>query len=123
MVKYNKVNVKLSDSQLDNLKSAAKQQTVVTLIINVKIFNGNNLPHELILKTRQATKLRNRIENNISTDIQLSRGPISEMIQSGGFLGSLLSKLACPLMKVAVSLAKNILAPSGITTAAPAIDV
>ena len=123
MVKYNKVNVKLSDSQIDNLKPAAKQQTVVTLIINVKIFNGNNLPHELILKTRQATKLRNRIENNISTDIQLSRGPISEMIQSGGFLGSLLSKLACPLMKVAVSLAKNILAPSGITTAAPAIDV
>ena len=122
MVKYNKVNVKLSDSQLNNLKSAAKQQTVVTLIINIKMFNGNNLPHELILKTRQATKLRNGIENNISTDIQLSRGPISEMIQSGGFLGSLLSKLAGPLMKVAVSLAKNILAPSGITAAAPAID-
>ena len=122
MVKYNKVNVKLSDSQLNNLKSAAKQQTVVTLIINIKMFNGNNLPHELILKTRQATKLRNGIENNIPTDIQLSRGPISEMIQSGGFLGSLLSKLAGPLMKVAVSLAKNILAPSGITAAAPAID-
>ena len=107
MVKYNKVNVKLSDSQLNNLKSAAKQQTVVTLIINIKMFNGNNLPHELILKTRQATKLRNGIENNISTDIQLSRGPISEMIQSGEFLGSLLSKLAGPLMKVAVSLAKK----------------
>ena len=44
------------------------------------------------------------------------------MDQSGGFLGSLLSKLAGPLMKVAVPLAKNILVPLGITAAASAID-
>ena len=43
--------------------------------------------------------------------------------QSGWFLGSLLSNLAGPLMKVAVPLAKNILAPLGITAAATAIDV
>ena len=58
----------------------------------------------------------------MSTDIKLSRAQISKIIQLGGFLGVLLSKLAGPLMKVAVSLAKNILAPLGITTAASAVD-
>ena len=46
----------------------------------------------------------------------------SKIIQSGGFLGSLLSKLAGPLMKVAIPLAKNTLAPLGITAATSAID-
>ena len=59
MVEYNKVNIKLSDSQLNKLKSAAKNQTGVALRMNIKIFNGNNLPHELSLTTRQKTKLRN----------------------------------------------------------------
>ena len=58
----------------------------------------------------------------MSTDIKRSRVQISIRIQSGGFLGSLLSKLAGSLMKVAV-LAKNILAPLGITAASSAIDV
>ena len=53
MVEYNKVNVKSSDSQLNKLKSAAKKQTGVTLRINIKIFNGNNLPHELLLIARK----------------------------------------------------------------------
>ena len=52
------------------------------------------------------------------TDIKLSKAQISKIIQSRGFLGSLLSKLACPLMKVAVLSAKNILAPLRITAAA-----
>ena len=67
-------------------------------------------------------KLRNAFNNNISTDLKLSKGQISKIIQSGGFLGSLLSKLAGPLMKVAIPLAKNVLAPLGITAAASAID-
>ena len=71
------------------------------------MFEGNNLPHELLLTTAQKTKLRNVFKNNMSTDIKLSKTQISEIIQSGGFLGSLLSKIACPLMKVAVPLAKN----------------
>ena len=58
----------------------------------------------------------------MSIDIKLSKAQITKIIQSGGFLGSLLSKLAGPLMKVAVPLAKNILAPLGITAAASAID-
>ena len=48
MVHYNKVNVKLSDSQLNKLKTAIKNQTGVTLRININMFNRNNLPHELI---------------------------------------------------------------------------
>ena len=85
------------------------------------MFKGNNLPHELLLRTRQ-TKLRNAFENSMSTDIKLSRAQISKIIQSSGFSGALLSKRAGPLIKVAVPLLKNILAPLGITAAASAID-
>ena len=62
MFEYNKVNVKLSDSQLNKLKSAVKNRQDLTLRMNITIFNGNNLPHELILTTRQNTKLRNAFE-------------------------------------------------------------
>ena len=55
------------------------------------------------------------------TNLTLSKGQISKIIQSGGFLGSLLSKLAGPLMKVAIPLAKNVLAPLGITAATSAV--
>ena len=58
----------------------------------------------------------------MSTDLKLSRAQISKIIQSGGFSGSLLSKLASPFMKVAIPLGKNVLAPLGITAAASAID-
>ena len=86
------------------------------------MLDGNDLPHELLLPTIQKTKLRNAFNNNVSTDLMLSKAQISKIIQSGGFLGSLFSKLAGPLMKVDVSLAKNILALLGITAAASAID-
>ena len=87
------------------------------------MFNANNLPHELLLTTRQKTKVRNPFNNNnMSTDLKLSKAQISEIIQSGGFLGSLLSKIAGPLMKIAIPLAKNVLARLGITAAASAID-
>ena len=74
----------------------------------MKILNGNDLPHELLLTIRQKTKLRNAFNNNMSTDLKLSRAQISKIIQSGGFLGSLLSKLAGLLMKVTIPLAKNV---------------
>ena len=118
----NKVNVKLTDTQLKKLKTAVKNKTGTTLRRSLKMLDGNDLPHELLLTTRQKTKLRNAFNNNMSTDLKLSKAQISKIIQSGGFLGSLLSKLAGPLMKVAVPLAKNILAPLGITAAALAID-
>ena len=80
MVRYNKVNVKLSDSQLNKLKTAVKNQTRVTLRMSIKMFNGNNSPHELLLKIRQTTKLRSEFENNMSTDIKLSKARISKLI-------------------------------------------
>ena len=86
------------------------------------MLDGNNLPHDLLLKTRQKIKLRNAFNNNMSTDLKLSRTQISKIIQSGGFLGSLLSKLADPLMKVGIPLAKIVLALLGITAAASAVN-
>ena len=91
--------------------------------MNIKMINGNNLPHELLLTTRQKTKLRNTFENNMSTDIKLSKAQTSKIIQYGGFLGSsLLIKIAGSLMKEAVSLAKNTLALLGTTAAASVVD-
>ena len=122
MVECNKVNVKLSDTQLKKIKTAVKNKTGTTLRISLKTFNGNDLPHELLLTTGQKTKLRNAFNNNMSTDLKLSRAQISKIIRSGGFLGSLLSKIAGALMKIAIPLAKTVLAPLGITAAASAID-
>ena len=117
MIEYNNANTKLSDLQLNKLKSAVQNQTEITLRMNIKMFNGINLTHELLLTTREKTKPRKAFRNNMSTAIKLSKTKISDIIKSGGFLGSLLSKIAYPLMKVAVQLGKNILAPSGITAA------
>ena len=122
MVEYTKVNVKLSDAQLKKLKTAAKDKTRITLRMSLKMFAGNDLPHELLLTTRQKIKLRNAFNNNMSTNSKLSKAQISKIIQSEGFLGSLLSKLSGPLMKVAIPLAKNVLALLEITAAASAID-
>ena len=95
MVEYSKPNVK-----------SYKNKTGTTLRMNLKMFHGNDLPHELLLITRQKTNLRNAFNNNMLTDLTLSKAQISRIIQPGGFLGSLLSKLARPLMKVAILLAK-----------------
>ena len=72
MLEYNTVNVKLSDSQLNKLKNAVKNKQGTTLRMNARMFSGNNLLHQLLLTTRQTTKLRNTIENNMSTDVKLS---------------------------------------------------
>ena len=87
MAEYSKVNVKLSDAQLKKLKTAAKNKTGGTLRISFKIFKRNDLLHELLLTTRQKTKLRNAFNNSMSTDLKLSKAAISKIIQSGGFLG------------------------------------
>ena len=124
MVEYSKVNVKLSDSQIKKLKDAVKDNAGTTLRINFKMFDTNDSPHELLLTTRQKTKLRNASNNKTSADLKLSKTQIVKMIKSGGFLGSLLSKLAGLLMKIAIAIpfAKNVLAPLGITAATSALD-
>ena len=90
--------------------------------LGIRNFNKDERPHEVLLTTRQNTKLRNAGNNNSATDIKLSKAQIKKIRQSGGFLGNLLSKLAGPLMKVALPLAKNVLAPLGLTAAMSATD-
>ena len=122
MVEYSQANARLSDTQLKKLKIFVKNKTETTLRMSLKMFDENDVPHELLMTTRQRTKLRNAFNNNMSTDLKLSKAQISKIIQSGWFLESSLSKLAGPLMKVAVPLAKNILVPLGIAATASAID-
>ena len=89
--------------------------------MNARMFNSDNLPHELLLTTRQTTKLRNAIENNMSTDINLSKAQISKIIYSGGFLGKLLGLL----LKTGLPLLKSVIKPLGLlglTAASSAID-
>ena len=92
MAEFSKKNVKLSDIQLKKLKTAVKNKTGTSLRISLKMFNRSDLPHDLLLATRQKTKSRNAFNNNMSTDLKFSKAQILRIIQSGGFLGSLLSK-------------------------------
>ena len=126
MVEYNTINIKLSDSQLNKLKSAVKNKQGTTLRMNARMFSANNVPHELLLTTRPTSTLRNAIENNMPTDIKLSKDQISKIIQSGGLLGKLLgplSKTGLPLIKNIIKpLAKSVSIPLGLTAAASAAD-
>ena len=110
MTQYNSLNVKLSNSQLNKLKSAIKNETDVVLRISSgMVGNSNdntNFPHILLLTDRQVANIRKAFANNLSTDVKFSKTQLLKMSQSGGFLENLLSKLAGPLMKVAMPLAK-----------------
>ena len=108
MVEYSKANLKLSNTQLKKLKNAFKYKTRTTLRMILKMLDVNDLPHELLLTARQKTSQINAFNNNMSTDLKLTKAQISKILQAGGFLGSLISKLADPLMKVAVPFAKII---------------
>ena len=88
-----------------------KKKTVATLAMSLKMLDGKYLPHELLLTTREQTRLRNAFNNNMPTDLTLSKAQISKIVQSGRCFGLLLSKLAGALMKGAIPLAKNVLAP------------
>ena len=122
MVEYSKVNCKLTNIQLNKFKKAVKSNEGATLRLGIRNVNKDELPHALLLTTRQNTKLRDALNNISATDMKLSKAQIKKIIQSAGFLGKLLSKLAGPLMKVALPLAKNVLAPLGLTAAMSAID-
>ena len=122
MVEYSKVNCKLTNGQLNKLKKEVKFNKGTKLRLGIKTFNKDELPHELLLTTKHNTKLRNAINNNLAADIKLNKAQIKKLIQSEGFLGKLLSKLVGPLMKAAMPLAKNVLAPLGLTAAMSLID-
>ena len=130
MTQYNSLNVKLSNSQLNKLKSSIKNETDVVLIISSNMVGNSNdntnFPHELLLTNRQVANIRKAFANHSSIDIKLSKTQLSKMIQSGGFLGKLLGpllKTGLPLMKSVIKpLAKSVLIPLGLTASASAAD-
>ena len=70
----------LLDSQIKKLKGVVKDHTGTTLRINLKMFDKNDLQHELLLTTRQKAKLRNGFNNNMSADLKLSKTQIVKII-------------------------------------------
>ena len=85
MAEYSKVNVKLSNKQLKELKNIVKNKTGTTLRNILKMFDANDLPQEFLFSTRQKTKLKNAFNNKISTDLKLSKTQIFKIIHSEGF--------------------------------------
>ena len=128
MTQYNSLNVKLSNSQLNKLKSAIKNETKVVLRLSSNMMGDieTNFPHKLLLTNRQVENHRKAFANHLSTDIKLSKIQLSKMIQSGGFLGRLLGpliKTGLPLVKNVIKLlTKSVLTPLGLTAAASATD-
>ena len=128
MIQYNSLNVKLSDSQLNKLKSAMKTESEIVLRSSPNMIGDNetNFPHQLLLTNRQVANICKAFTNHSSIDIKLSKSQLSTMIQSGGFLGRLLSpllKTGLPLIKNVIKpLAKSVLIPLGLTAAASAAD-
>ena len=129
MVQYYKIDLHLTDLQL---KILGKQQDHFGIIIQInngttirlsnKNFNKNQLLHELHLTQKQMEKLIEKIKNNMSTDIKLSKVQINKIIKEGGNLGRLLISFLPKLIKPAISIGKNILAPLGLSAAMSATD-
>ena len=124
------MDVKLSNLQLNKLKSAIKNETDVVLRLSSNMVGNSgentNFPHDLLLTDRQAATILKAFANNLSTDIKFSKAQLSKMIQSGGFLGKLLGplvKTGLLLIKSVIKpLAKSVLVPLGLTAAALAVD-
>ena len=96
MTQYNKINIKLSTSQLKKLKSAIKNETEVIIRISPDMMGDSNdetnFPHELLLTDRQVSTIHKAFSNNSSANIKFSKTQLSKMTQSGVFLG----RLVCP---------------------------
>ena len=130
MTQYNRLNVKLSRSQLNKLKAATKNETDVVIRLSPNMIGDSNdianFPHELLLTDRQVSSIRKELANNSSHDIKFSKTQLSKMIQSGRFLGKLLGPLletGLPLIKNVITLlAKSVLIPLGLTASASAAD-
>ena len=111
MTQYNSLNVKLSNSQLNKLKSAMKNETEVVLRLLPNMIGDSNdetnFPHKLLIADRQVSNIRKSFADNSSTDIKFSKTQLSKMIQSGGFIGKLLGSL----LKTGLPLIKNVITP------------
>ena len=130
MTQYNTLNVKLSNSQLNKLKSGIKNGTEVTLKISSNVVGDsndqNNFPHKLLLTNTKVLRLRKTFANGLSANINLSKTQLHKIRQSGGFLGrlsgSLLETGLSLIGNVPKLLAKSVLIPLGLTAAASATD-
>ena len=91
MTQYNRLNTKLSNSQLNKLKSAIKNKNDLVIRLSIIMIGDSNdksnFPHELLLTNRQVSSIRKAFANNSSVDIKFSKAQLSKMIKSGGFLG------------------------------------
>ena len=130
MTQCNRLNTKLSNSQLNKSKSAIKNENDVAIRLSPSIIGDSddksNFPHELLLTNRQVPSIRKAFAYNSSADIKFSKAQLLKMIQSGGFLDKLLGpllKIGLPLIKSVIKpLAKSVLIPLGLTAAASAAD-
>ena len=130
MTQYNSFNVKLSNSQLNKLKSAINNETHVVLRLSSNMIGNSedetNFPRKLLLTNRQVANICKAFANYLSADNKLSKPHLSKMIQSGGFLGKLLGPLVRTgllLMKNVIKpLPKSVINPLGLTAAASAAD-
>ena len=130
MTQDNSLNVKLSNSQLNKLKSAIKNEGDVILRVSSNMIGNSDdeskFPHKLLLTNRKIVNICKTFANYLSADIQLSKTQLFKMIQSARFLGRLLGpllKTGLPLMKnVIQSLAKSVLVPLGLTAAVSVAD-
>ena len=123
MTQYNTLNVKLSNSELNKLKSGIKNGTKETLKISSYVVGDyndeNNFPHKLLLTNTEVSKLRKTFANNSSVNIKLSKTQLHKIGQSGGFLGRFIEpllKIELPLViNVLKALAENVLIPLTLT--------
>ena len=109
MIQYNSLNVKLSNSQLNKLKSAIKNGTDLVLRLSSNIVghsnNETNFPHKLLLTNRQILSLLKAFANHTSVDVKLPKAQLTKM-QKGGFL--------MPLLKSGLPLLKSVVKPLGM---------
>ena len=130
MTRYNILKVKLSNSQLNKLKSVIRNSIEATLKISPNVIENSNdensFTHKLLLTNIQVSKLRRAFANNCSANIKLSKTHLYKIRQSGGCLGRLLGpllKTGLPLIgNVYKPLAKSVLIPLGLTAAESVID-
>ena len=130
MSQYNSLNLRLSNSRLNKLKSAIKNESDVVLRLSSNTIGNSgdetNFPQTYLLTNSQIANLRKAFAIYLSVDINLSKTQLSKMIQSGGFLGRLLGPLlrtGIPLMKSIIQpLAKSVVIPLGLTAAASVAD-
>ena len=111
MTQYVSLNVNLSNSKLNKLKSAIKNETNTALRLSSNMIGNSNdksnFHHKLLLDNRQVTNLPKAFPKSSPVNIKLSKTQLSKMIQLGGFLGRLLG----PLLKTGLPLTKNVIKP------------